>query len=180
MAARLQPPLQESMEQSLLASTVKLHPHLQEEHMQSERKQGELIAATMDWNQAQWDWNMALAAVQERDVELTVLRAQVAELELRVVRETPGEGQAVGIVQAGDVTTHYRPPGLSPGPRTSTLPKPPPRLPRAQTTTRPTPPAITGHHCPLPLQPPLLAALPHTAPTPLWSPTPRAPPSALC
>ncbi|KAG6883465.1 hypothetical protein C0993_006018, partial [Termitomyces sp. T159_Od127] len=45
------------------------------------------------------------------------------------------------------VTTRYRPPGLSPGPGTPTLPKPPPRPPWARTATQPTPPAITGHHC---------------------------------
>ncbi|KAG6894022.1 hypothetical protein C0993_012500, partial [Termitomyces sp. T159_Od127] len=46
------------------------------------------------------------------------------------------------------VTTCYRPPGLSPGPGTPTLPKPPPRPPRAWTATRPTPLAITDHHRP--------------------------------
>ncbi|KAG6867283.1 hypothetical protein C0993_004961 [Termitomyces sp. T159_Od127] len=88
-------PPQESMEQSLLASTVELRWCLQEGYAQAEREQTELATATADRDQARRDRDVALAAVQERDAELTVLRAQVAELESRVVRETPGEGQAV-------------------------------------------------------------------------------------
>ncbi|KAG6875819.1 hypothetical protein C0993_007263 [Termitomyces sp. T159_Od127] len=90
-----QPPSQESLEQSLLASTVKLRRHLQEGYMQSKKERGELAVVTMDRDQARQDQDVALAAVREQDAELMALRAQVAELESRVVRETPGEGQAV-------------------------------------------------------------------------------------
>ncbi|KAG6897039.1 hypothetical protein C0993_007814 [Termitomyces sp. T159_Od127] len=95
-------PPQESMEESLLVSTVELRWRLQEEYTQAERERNELVAATLDRDWAHWDQDVALVAVQERDVELTVLRAQVVELESRVVRETPGEGQAVGTVRAAE------------------------------------------------------------------------------
>ncbi|KAG6882986.1 hypothetical protein C0993_008383 [Termitomyces sp. T159_Od127] len=56
----------------------------------------------MDWDQARQDQDVALAAVWERDAELMALRAQVAELESRVGRETPGEGQAVGVARMAE------------------------------------------------------------------------------
>ncbi|KAG6875326.1 hypothetical protein C0993_009777, partial [Termitomyces sp. T159_Od127] len=73
----------------------------------------------------------------------------------------------------GAVTTRYRPPGLSPGPRTPALPKPPPQPPQARTATRPTPPAITGHHRPSTPQPlPLTAPPAITAVTATSAPAP--------
>ncbi|KAG6876727.1 hypothetical protein C0993_000805 [Termitomyces sp. T159_Od127] len=84
-----QPPPQETLEQSLLASTMELCRHLQEAYKQSEQRWGKLMAATMDRDRAWRDQDIALAAVREREVELTALRAQVAELELKVVREMP-------------------------------------------------------------------------------------------
>ncbi|KAG6895069.1 hypothetical protein C0993_010210 [Termitomyces sp. T159_Od127] len=86
---------QELMEQSLLASTVELRRRLQEGYAQAERERTELAMATVDRDRARRDWDVTLAAVPERDAELTALRSQVAELELRVVKETPGESQAV-------------------------------------------------------------------------------------
>ncbi|KAG6864670.1 hypothetical protein C0993_008666 [Termitomyces sp. T159_Od127] len=101
-SAHPQPPPQESMEQSLLASTVELRRCLQEGYAQSEKERSELAAVTMDQDWARRDRDVALVAVREWDAELTVLRVQVAELESRVARETPGEGQAMGAVQVAE------------------------------------------------------------------------------
>ncbi|KAG6865892.1 hypothetical protein C0993_007781 [Termitomyces sp. T159_Od127] len=94
-SARPQPTPQETMEQSLLVSTVELRRQLQEVYVQSRRQQDELATTAMDWDRAWWDWDVALAAVREWESELGALQAQVAELELRMARETPGEGHAV-------------------------------------------------------------------------------------
>ncbi|KAG6863684.1 hypothetical protein C0993_010649, partial [Termitomyces sp. T159_Od127] len=94
----LMSPPQGSMEQSLLASIIELHQCLQEGHARSEKERSKWMAAMMDRDWARQDWDVALSAVWEQDTELTVLRAQVAELESRVVREVPEEGSAIGLL----------------------------------------------------------------------------------
>ncbi|KAG6876640.1 hypothetical protein C0993_001593, partial [Termitomyces sp. T159_Od127] len=101
-------PLQESMEQSLLASTMELRRCLQEGYVQVEKEQSELAAVTMDRDWVRQDRDIVLVAVQEQDVELTALRTQVVELELRVVRKVPGEGQAVGAAQVAEQEAVHR------------------------------------------------------------------------
>ncbi|KAG6863661.1 hypothetical protein C0993_010697 [Termitomyces sp. T159_Od127] len=94
-SARPQPAPHETMEQSLLASTVELHRQLQEAYAQSRRQRDELATTAMDQDRARRDRDVALAAVREQESELGALRAQMAELESRVARETPGEGHTV-------------------------------------------------------------------------------------
>ncbi|KAG6877368.1 hypothetical protein C0993_008175, partial [Termitomyces sp. T159_Od127] len=55
-------------------------------------------AATEAWQ----DRDVALAVVREQEAELIALKAQVAELESRVVREVPREEQAVEVAQAAE------------------------------------------------------------------------------
>ncbi|KAG6898438.1 hypothetical protein C0993_006866 [Termitomyces sp. T159_Od127] len=101
-SARPQPAPHETMEQSLLASTVALRRQLQEAYAQSRRQRDELATTAMDQDRVRRDWDVALAAVREREVELGALWAQVAELESRVAREVPGEGQAVEAARAAE------------------------------------------------------------------------------
>ncbi|KAG6894837.1 hypothetical protein C0993_010608, partial [Termitomyces sp. T159_Od127] len=101
-SARPQPAPQETMEQSLLASTVELRRQLQEVYAQSRRQREELATTAMDRDRARRDRDVALAAVRERESELGALRAQVAELESRVAREPPGEGHAVVAAQMAE------------------------------------------------------------------------------
>ncbi|KAG6899717.1 hypothetical protein C0993_007644 [Termitomyces sp. T159_Od127] len=56
----------------------------------------------MDWDRAWWNQDMVLAAVREREAKLVALWAQVAELESRVVRTVPGEGEAVRLAQVAE------------------------------------------------------------------------------
>ncbi|KAG6874865.1 hypothetical protein C0993_011871 [Termitomyces sp. T159_Od127] len=99
-SARPQPAPQETMEQSLLASTVELHQQLQEAYAQLRRQWDELTTMAMDRDRARRDRDVALAAVREREAELEALQTQVVELESRVVRPEPGEGEAVRLARA--------------------------------------------------------------------------------
>ncbi|KAG6876883.1 hypothetical protein C0993_012382 [Termitomyces sp. T159_Od127] len=99
-SAQPQPAPQETMEQSLLVSTMDLHRRLQEAYAQSEWQWDELVTMVMDQDRARQDQNVVLAAVREQKAELEALRAQVVESELRVVKLVPGEGEAVRLAQA--------------------------------------------------------------------------------
>ncbi|KAG6863843.1 hypothetical protein C0993_010167 [Termitomyces sp. T159_Od127] len=101
-SARPQAASHETMEQSLLASTMELRWQLQEVYVQSRRQQDELATMAMDQNRVWWDRDVVLAAVRERESELGALRAQVAELESRVAREMLGEGHAVVAAQMAE------------------------------------------------------------------------------
>ncbi|KAG6876413.1 hypothetical protein C0993_003274 [Termitomyces sp. T159_Od127] len=77
------------------------------------------------------------------------------------------EGIAKELPPHQSVTTRYRPPGLSPGPRTPTFSKPPPRPPRAWTATWTTSLAITArqrHQPPPPAASPAITAYHHLSP----------------
>ncbi|KAG6899271.1 hypothetical protein C0993_011742 [Termitomyces sp. T159_Od127] len=94
--------METTIERNLLVFNMELCQHIQELVNQMAGQEDKVQAMEVEQDMAQQDQDRAVAAMNEWEVEVAGLRAQVGELEAAVAKGAPKGSKGLGVAQAAE------------------------------------------------------------------------------